>query len=59
MYHYKKNAILITPIAGLDSECMLEAYKTNFEYLVSKGFKPNVNMMDNQATKTVKAYLNP
>jgi hypothetical protein len=59
MYHYKTNAILITPIAGLDSECMLEAYKSNFKYLVSKEFKPKVNVMDNQATKAIKAYLTP
>jgi hypothetical protein len=59
VFHYKTNAILITSIAGLDSECIIEAYKTNFEYLVSKGFKPNVNMMDNQATKAIKAYLTP
>ncbi len=29
MYHYKTNANLITPIAGLDSERILEAYKLN------------------------------
>jgi hypothetical protein len=59
MYHYETNAILITPIAGLDSEQILEAYTKNFEYLVSKGFKPKVNVMDNQATKAIKAYLTP
>jgi hypothetical protein len=59
MYNYKTNAILFTPIAGLDSECSLEAYILNFEYLVSKGFKPKVNMMDNQATKAINAYLTP
>ena len=59
MYHYETNAILITPIAGLDSELILEAYKKNFEYLVSKGFKPKVNIMVNQATKAIKAYLTP
>ncbi len=46
-------------IAGLDSEHILEAYKSNFEYLVSKGFKSKVNVMDNQSTKTIKAYLTP
>jgi hypothetical protein len=55
----KTSAILITPITGLDSECILEAYKSNFEYLVSKGFKPKVNVMDNKATKPIKAYLTP
>ncbi len=59
MYHYKTNAILITPIAGLDSGRILEAYTKNFEYLMSKGFKPKVNVMDNQATKAIKAYLTP
>ncbi len=53
MYHYKTHTILITPIACLDSECILEAYKSNFEFLVSKGFKPKVNVMDNQATKAI------
>jgi len=59
MYHYETNAILITPIAGLDSEQILEAYTKNFKYLVSKGFNPNVNVMDNQANKAIKAYLTP
>ncbi len=59
MYHYKTNAILIIPIAGLDSEHILKAYNLTFEYLVSKGFKPKVNVMDNQATKAIKAYLTP
>jgi hypothetical protein len=59
MYHYEINAILVTTIVGVDLECILEAYKLNFEYLVSKGFKLEVNMMDNQATKIIKAYLPP
>ena len=42
MYHYKTNTILITLIVGLDSERILEAYKSSVEYLVSKGFKPKV-----------------
>jgi hypothetical protein len=40
MYHYETNAILATPIPGLDSANILAAYKKNFEYLVSKGFTP-------------------
>ena len=38
---------------------LLEAYKPNFKYLLRKGFKPKVNVMDNQATKAIKAYLTP
>jgi hypothetical protein len=59
MYHHKTNTILITLIAGLDSECILEAYKSNFKYLISKGFKLKVNVMNNHATKAIKAYLTP
>ncbi len=33
MYHYKTNIILITPITGLHSEYILEAYKSSFKYL--------------------------
>jgi hypothetical protein len=59
MYHYETNAILATPIPGLDSANILAAYKQNFEYLTSKGFTPKLNVMDNQATKVIKAYLTP
>ena len=59
MYHYKTNAIFLTPIPGLDSENILNAYKKNFEYLVSKGYTPKINVMDNQATKAIKLYATP
>ena len=59
MYHYKTSAILGTPIPGLDFASILDAYKKNFEYLESKSYKLKVNVMDNQATKVIKAYLNP
>jgi hypothetical protein len=59
MYHYKTNAIFATPIPGLDSGNILNTYKKNFEYLVSKGYTPKINVMDNQATKAIKSYLTP
>jgi hypothetical protein len=59
MYHNETNAILITPIESLDSKRILEAYKKNFDYFISKGFKPKVNVMDNQATKAIKSYIPP
>ncbi len=57
MYHYETNAIFAVPIPGLNSKSILDAYKKIFEYLVSKGYKPKVNVMDNQATKAIKEYL--
>ncbi len=59
MYHYETNAIFVTPIPGLDSQNILNAYKKNFEFLVSKGYHPKLNIMDNQATKAIKLYLTP
>ena len=58
MYHYKTNVILATPVAGLDYKSIfLKAYKMQFNNLTSKGYKPKINIMDNQATKHIKAFL--
>ena len=59
MYHYKTNVIFASPIPGLDSENILAAYKKIIKYLGSKWHKPNINVMDNQATKAMKLYLTP
>ena len=57
MYHYKTNTIFVTPIPGLDSKSILAVYSKNFEYLVSKGYTPKLNVINNQATKAIKAFL--
>jgi hypothetical protein len=57
MYHYESNAILATPISGLDDLNIFNAYKKSFNKLTSKGFKPKLNVMDNQATKFIKKFL--
>jgi hypothetical protein len=57
MYHYKTNSILATPIANMDDKCIFKAFKTNFEMLEEKGYKPKVNVMDNQATKYIKQFV--
>jgi hypothetical protein len=58
LYHHESNAILGTQIASLDDISIFEAYKKQFENLVAKGFKPKLNVMDNQATKHIKKFLN-
>jgi hypothetical protein len=57
LYHYELNAILITPIAGLDNLSMFDSYKTQFDELTAKGFKIKLNIMDNQATLHIKNSL--
>ncbi len=56
LYHYESNAILATPIAGLDDVSIFNAYKKYFKELTTKGFKPKLNVMDNQATKHIKNF---
>ena len=57
MYHYKSNSILATAIDGLDDKTIFAAYKQCFDELKAKGFKPKLNVMDNQATKYIKKFL--
>ena len=57
MYHYKTNAILVKAIKNLDNHSIYEAYKELFEHLEAKGYKPKMNVMDNQATKYIKKFL--
>jgi hypothetical protein len=45
------------PIAGLDNISIFNTYKKQFEELAAKGFKPKLNVMDNQATKHIKKFL--
>jgi len=53
-YHYESNMILGLPISGFDDNTIFAAYKTQFEFLESKGFKIKLNVMDNQCTKQIK-----
>ena len=57
LYHYESNSILATPITGRDNVSIFQTYKQQFEMLETKGFKPRLNIMDNQATKHIKKYL--
>jgi hypothetical protein len=59
MYHYKTNAILATPIPGLNPPSILKMFKKNFKHLEEMGYRPKLNVMDNQATIVIKAYLTP
>ena len=57
LYHYKTNTILVKPIANVDHHSIFAAYKEIFETLEEKGYKPKMNVMDNQATKYIQRFL--
>jgi hypothetical protein len=56
-YHYESNAILALPITGLNDKAIFKAYKIACYELAAKGFKPKLNIMDNQATRCIKKNL--
>ena len=57
LYHYESNAILSMPMSGLDNSSIFNTYNMQFDALTSKGFKPKINIMDNQATKHINTFL--
>jgi hypothetical protein len=57
LYPYKTNSILADPIKRLDDKTVFEAYKIQFDELTKRGFKSKLNVMDNQATKYIKQFL--
>jgi hypothetical protein len=54
LFCYESNAILATPIAGLDNVSIFNTYKRHFEDLTAKGSKPKPKVMDNQVTNHIK-----
>jgi hypothetical protein len=43
VYQYESNAILGLPISGFDDNTVFPAYKTQFKFLESKGYKIKLN----------------
>ncbi len=48
---------MVNAIANVNDRSIFEAYKEIFETLEKKGYKPKMNVMDNQATKYIKKFL--
>ena len=57
LYDWTTNAILATPMKDAKDESMIKAFKENIEYLGERGFKPTFNIIDNVASKAIRAYL--
>jgi hypothetical protein len=57
VYHYKTNAILALPISGFSNKIIFAAYRQQYEMLESKGQVIRLNVMDNQASQTIKKFL--
>ena len=56
-YAYQPNIILVRPMKSRTDECMVAAYKEIYEYLEEKGFKPTLNITDNECSRSVQNYI--
>jgi hypothetical protein len=57
VYHYETNVILALPISGFSNKIIFGAYKQQYKMLESKGHVIRLNVMDNQASQTIKKFL--
>ena len=56
-YDYRSNAILVRPLKDQTDKSLLEAFEDVYEYLTTRGFKPRLNVMDNQCSKTIQKFI--
>jgi hypothetical protein len=53
-YDYTLNAILVRAVKDLESATIITAFDSIFQELKNKGFKPQLNITDNQAVTALK-----
>ena len=56
-YAYEPNAILVRPMKSRETTCMIEAYTDIYKYLSDKGFKPKLNVTDNECSRAVQDFI--
>jgi hypothetical protein len=57
LYDYDSNAILAKPIKNRTAPKLLKAFQFMEQEIVSKGLKPKLMKLDNEASKLLKDYL--
>jgi hypothetical protein len=57
LYDYDSNAILAQPIKDRTAPESLKAFQVMEQELVSRGLKPKLTKLDNEASKMLKEYL--
>ena len=57
VYNWTTNATIETPVKNTKEETIVECFKQNIKYLTKRGFKPVLNIINNFASKAVRAYL--
>ncbi len=56
-YIYDINAIISVPMPSRNDNAMITAFETVLDQLKVKGYHPTLNIMDNECSKAVEAYI--
>jgi hypothetical protein len=56
LYHYDTNTILVEPLKSRHGNEILRGYKTVYDHLTSRGFKPTTHWLDNEASTALKEF---
>jgi hypothetical protein len=57
LYDYDSNSILVEPMKNRSDDEALRAYAVLYTELTQHGLKPQLNIMDNEASKAIKAAV--
>ena len=55
-YSFDTNEILIEPIKNRSASELLRAHDKLVQFLIQKGYKPNINYLDNEIPQSIKSY---
>ena len=56
-YSYDTNAILIRPLRNRTGSELVKTTISIYDYLTARRYKPNHQMLDNEASTKMKQYL--
>ena len=54
IYAYDPNAILVKPLPDRSKESIVQAYQKIIQHLTKRGFKPILQRLDNEASKSLQ-----
>ena len=57
-YEYRSNAILVRVLREQKAESLLKAFQSVYNHFTQRGFKPKLNVMDNQCSEKVQDFIN-
>eukprot|EP00804_Cyclotella_cryptica_P019007 CCRYP_006480-RA/>CCRYP_006480-RA protein AED:0.25 eAED:0.14 QI:0/0/0/1/1/1/2/0/936 len=57
-YAYGPNAILARPIPNRSDKTLVDTYEDIYKYLTDRGFKPQLNISDNESERAIQTFKN-